>query len=110
MREFIKSMFSFSLAVPLFAIKQLSNTLLAKEEAPDRAKEGNEGALDAVTRATEAQLGGTIKTVFKGGDKLQRDLVDRMFGVLPTDGAASTVAEPPRYWTDWVAVPTTGSL
>ena len=93
MREFIKSVVSFSLAVPLFAIKQLSNTLQAKEEAPDPDKAGNEAALDAVTRATEAQLAGPIKSVFKGGDKLQRDLVDRMFDSLPTDGDSSTVTE-----------------
>ena len=86
MREFIKSMVSFSVAVPLFAIKTLSNTLQRSEETSAQAGKDDGTSLDAVVQATESQLEGTVKSVFKAGDKLQRDLVDRMFDTLPADG------------------------
>jgi len=94
MREFIKSMVSFSLAVPIFAIKTLGKSLQVKEEASARSGKDDETHLDAVVQAAESQLDGTIKSVFKAGDKLQRDLVDRMFNSLPIDGDPATVAEP----------------
>ena len=93
MREFIKSVVSFSLAVPLFAVKTLSKTLQSDETASDRDEKQDEASLDAVVQATGEQLDGTIKSVFKAGDKLQRDMVDRMFDSLPTDGSTAAVAD-----------------
>jgi hypothetical protein len=73
LRDLTKSMLSFSWGMSLFGTKQLVNLL-----TPERAST----AFDAVTRATEAQLGDVLKGAFRAGDQLQKGLVDMTFGVL----------------------------
>jgi hypothetical protein len=82
MREFIKSVISFSMAVPLFAARQVTNLL--KEEDKASAKDPA-SAFDSIIQETEKQMDGTMKGVFKGGDHLQRQVVDLVFNALPVE-------------------------
>jgi hypothetical protein len=91
MREFTKAMFSFSWAMSLFSVQQLSN-LLARPD-PGRPKPRTAEAFDNVTCATEEQLGGFLRDTFKTGDKLQRGMVDMLFGAFMMRGQG---AEAPR--------------
>jgi hypothetical protein len=75
-RDLTKSMFSFSWAMSLFGMNQLVNSL-----APEKAT----GAFNAVTRATEEQLGDMLKGAFRAGDQLQRGMVDLTFSLLMLD-------------------------
>lgn len=75
MRKLLKSVVSLSIALPLFGVKQVVNILSAKEEA-----DGNlASSMDSVTQATKSQMGDTIEGVFDSGDKLQRNVVDKVF-------------------------------
>jgi hypothetical protein len=72
-RDLTKSMISFSWGMSLFGGKQVVNLL-----TPEKAT----AAFNAVTRATEEQLGDVLKGAFKAGDQLQRGMVDMTFGLL----------------------------
>jgi hypothetical protein len=78
MREFTKSMLSFSWSMSLFGLQQMGNLL--KRPDPNRPKSKAAEAFDEVTCATEGQLGDVLKESFKAGDKFQRAMVDMMFG------------------------------
>lgn len=73
LRDLTKSLLSFSWGMSLFGAKQLVNAL-----TPDKATV----AFDAVTRATEGQLGDVFKGAFRVGDQLQRNMVDMTFSFL----------------------------
>jgi len=73
MREFTKSVFSFSWAMSLFGIQQTTNLM-----SPENAAR----AFNSVTSATEAQLTDALKTTFNAGDKLQRNAVDMTLGMM----------------------------
>lgn len=73
MREFTKSIFSFSWAMSLFGLQQTTNLM-----SPDQAAK----AFNSVTEATEAQFADALKTTFKAGDKLQRNAVDMTLGMF----------------------------
>src|SRR5262245_24208466 len=73
LRDLTKSMLSFSSGMSLFGAKQLVNSL-----TPEKAT----AAFDAVTRATEAELGDVVKGAFRVGDRMQRNMVDMTFSVL----------------------------
>jgi hypothetical protein len=79
MREFTKSMTSFSWSMSLFSVQQLANLLTPQGARPTH--KAND-AFNAITRATEEQLGDILKETFKAGDKLQRGVVDMMFGIF----------------------------
>jgi hypothetical protein len=79
-RDLTKSMLSFSWAVSLFGVQQLTNTLLPQK--PSQPTHRAAAAFSAVTRATEEQLDNVLKGVFKAGDTLQRGMVELMFGCL----------------------------
>ena len=78
MREFTKSMFSFSWAMSLFGLQQLGNMLTRPDSTRPRPKAAE--AFDCVTQAAEDQLGNILKETFKTGDRFQRAMVDMMFG------------------------------
>ena len=84
MREFTKSMVSFSWSMSLFGMQQLGNLLTRPD--PNRPKSKAAEAFDCVTRATEEQLGDILKESFKAGDKVQRALVDMMLGNWMSQG------------------------
>ena len=73
MRDFTKSMFSFSWAMSLFGVQQTLDLM-----RPSKAAK----AFDDVTEATQAEMGDTLKAAFKAGDDLQRGLVDLALGVF----------------------------
>ena len=73
LRDLTKSMLGFSWAISLFGTKQLTNL-----STPERATR----AFDAVTQATEGQLGDVLKGAFSAGDQLQRNMVDMTLGFL----------------------------
>jgi hypothetical protein len=71
MREFTKSMFSYSWAMSLFGVQQMVNLL-----RPSKATQ----AFDHVTEATEEEFGDILKATFRAGDNLQRGIVDLTLG------------------------------
>jgi hypothetical protein len=72
MREWTKSIFSLSLALPAFGLRQLTKL----------ADPGSAAAFDSVTRVTREQLGDFLKRNFDAGDRIQRGLVDAMFNLM----------------------------
>jgi hypothetical protein len=72
-RDIAKSMLSFSWAMSLFGTKQLANLLM-----PEKATT----SFNAVTQATEEQLGDVLKGAFRAGDRLQKGMVDISFSFL----------------------------
>jgi hypothetical protein len=79
-RDLTKSMLSFSWAISLFGVEQLTNTLIPQR--PSQPTHRATAAFNAVTQAAEEQLSGVLKGAFKAGDTLQRGMVDLMFGFL----------------------------
>jgi hypothetical protein len=87
MRELTKSIFSLSLALPLFGLRQLTNL----------ADPGSAAALDKVTNATREQLGDFLKRNFDAGDRMQRGLIDTMFNLMSGESwSASSVLRATR--------------
>lgn len=76
MREMTKSMMSFSWAMSLFGLRQMTCMLM-----PQSWRSAS-SSFDAVTRCTEDQLGSTTDSLFRAGDNLQRGLVDLMFSMF----------------------------
>jgi len=79
-RDLTKSMLSFSWAMSLFGAEQLANMVIP--QGPSQPNHRATTAFNAVTQATEEQLSGVFKGVFKAGDQLQRGMVDLLFGML----------------------------
>lgn len=73
MRELTKSLSSFVWAMSLFNLQQTANLL-----SPAKATR----AFDSATKASEEQLGRTLKLTFDMGDKLQRNAVDLTLGMF----------------------------
>jgi len=73
MREFTKSIFSFSWAMSLFGVQQTTNLL-----SPAKAAK----AFDSLTEATQGQFTDVLKTTFNAGDKLQRSALDMTLGMF----------------------------
>jgi hypothetical protein len=73
MREFTKSMTSYTWAMSLFGLQQMLDVF-----RPSKATE----SFNNVTKATQDQFGDALKATFRAGDNLQRGLVDVTFGVL----------------------------
>ena len=83
MREFTKSMLSFSWAMSLFGVQQSANLL-----SPAKATK----AFNHVTDASEQELGDLLKTTFDAGERLQRGAVDLTLGLFTGE------ALDPRGW------------
>ena len=79
-RDLTKSMLSFSWAISLFGAEQLTNLVIP--QTPSQPNHRATTAFNAVTQATEEQLSGVFKGVFRAGDQLQRGMVDLMVGML----------------------------
>ena len=91
MRETVKALMSLSWAMTLFGARQLQNVL-----SPPRTPGEAADAFRTVTRATAEQLTGPIEELFQVGEKMQKGLIDRVFGGAPTDpsGVAAKPADP----------------
>src|SRR5712671_4248343 len=81
MREFTKALFSYSLSLSLFGVKQAANffTPAGRNQIGDPATK----AFDAVTNATAAQFGGTLHSAFRSLDNVQRGLINLVFSFVP---------------------------
>src|ERR1041384_2109439 len=79
MREFTKSMMSYSWAMSLFGVQQMLNMM-----TPQNRQRGHPAtnAFNSVTQVTEEEFNGAIKAAFTAGDNIQRGLVDLTFGLL----------------------------
>lgn len=107
MKEFTKSLFSYSLAITFFGLKQLDNMMSPSNgRKPPAIK-----SLDTLTSATITQLGETLTDSFRAVDSLQRGAVELMFDVMfpfaasqakPQNTTASTHVAEPQRWTDRV--------
>jgi hypothetical protein len=85
MREFTKSLFSYSLALSLFPLRQVQSLLTpADREEPKGAATK---AFDAVTDATTSQFGETLHSVFRVLDNVQRGIVSLTFSFLDSTGS-----------------------
>ncbi len=103
MREFTKSVISFSWAMSLFGVKQYANLLTP--QSPSQPTHKATAAFNSVTYAIEEQLGDTIEKTFKVGDQLQRGTVDLMSRFLTLEGFN------PKNWlkmTSWAVKQTGG--
>ena len=79
-RDVTKSVISFSWAMSLFGVKQLTN--LASPQSPAQTAHKAAVAFDAVTATTENQLGDVLKGAFQAGDQLQKGMVDLTLGIF----------------------------
>jgi hypothetical protein len=73
MREFTKSMMSYTWAMSVFGVQQMVNVF-----RPSQATE----SFDNVTEATRDELGDGWRAAFRAGDNLQRGMVDLAFGMF----------------------------
>ncbi len=89
MREFAKSMISFSWSLSLFGLKQATEAFTPTQS--DREETDGVVAFDAVTKQTRQRLGNPLSDVFKIGDRLQRGTVDMLFQVLPAETPSKVV-------------------
>jgi hypothetical protein len=84
MRELTRSVASFSWAMSMFGVEQMTNLI-----APRRAAQ----AFRAVAHSAEGELGSGLRSAFQTGDRLQRAVVDLSFGLVglgPGPAAAGT--------------------
>jgi len=80
MREFTKSMLSFSWAMSMFPVQQMLN-LLAPEDKNRQTDQATK-AFNSVTKSIEEELRDVTKATFKAGDNLQKRLVDMTLGAF----------------------------
>lgn len=79
MREFTKSLMSYTWAMSLFGVQQVVNVLTPKgQQQQHPAVE----AFNEVADATREQMGDVLKSTFRAGDNVQRGMVDVMFSVM----------------------------
>jgi hypothetical protein len=86
MREFTKSMMSYTWAVSMFGVQQMVNML-----SPRGMGQQNHPATDAFNNAAQCnaeQMGDAMRATFRAGDNIQRGLVDLTFGLM-TLGASN---------------------
>jgi len=79
MREFTKSMLSYTWATSLFGAQQMLNLLSA--QGSRREHPATEG-FNSAARCNVEQMGDTLRATFRAGDNVGRGLVDLTFGVL----------------------------
>src|SRR5579863_5181181 len=107
MREFTKSLFSYSLATSLFSLKQMQNLLTPTPRDQDEGPATI--AFSAVTNTTIAQFGETLSSAFRMFDNMQRGMVNLMFSVVSPPQSSSSPglsmegSEPVR-WVDVMPV------
>jgi hypothetical protein len=73
MRELARSMASFSWAMSVFGVQQMTNLM-----SPRRAVD----AFDAVTRQAEEALGPGLRAAFRTGDRMQAAMMDLSFSLV----------------------------
>ena len=74
MRDLTKAMLRFSWAMSLFGVKQMTSMMMPSANNPPLSEVTE--SFNAVTEATEDQLGQVFKNAFKAGDTLQKSVTD----------------------------------
>lgn len=90
MQELTRSMLRFSWAMPM-----LGMNLMVDLAAPGEGRRPFEAAsesLDAVTSAAQAQLGPELQRLYDTGARVGDDVVNAMFGFIPTGWTGSSPA------------------
>ena len=77
MRDLVKSLNRFSWAMSLYGAQELIQ--LVRRPGADRSPAAD---LTSATQAGERQLDGSFRRAFEAGDRVQRSVVDLMFGVV----------------------------
>jgi hypothetical protein len=80
MRNVAKSFASFTWAMGMFGVEQLTN-LLSEERSGNRQDRLTE-AFESMTKATGEVLSDRTKSMFDSGDRFQREMVDLTFDVF----------------------------
>jgi hypothetical protein len=80
MREFTKALFSYSLSLPFFGLKQAQNLMLPGKSDDFRGPAIK--AFESVTHATIQQFGEPLGSVFRMMDNIQRGLIGFTFSTL----------------------------
>ena len=83
-RDLTKSTISFSWGMGLFGAQQLANLLTP--QSPSQPTHTATAAFNALSRATEEQLGSTLSAAYRAGDKFQKGVSDLTFSFLTLDG------------------------
>ena len=79
MRQFTKSILSYTWSTSLFGLQQMVNLFTPQGwRQTQRAAE----SLDKITRVTAGEMGNIVESTFKVGDNLQRTGVDITFDLL----------------------------
>ncbi|MCP3963356.1 MAG: hypothetical protein GY719_36420 [bacterium] len=73
MRDLARSMIRFSWAMSVLGARQMSN-FVSPREGWDRSAD----AFDAVSHAAAEEMGETMKSFYRAGDRLQSGMVDSM--------------------------------
>jgi hypothetical protein len=85
MRELVKSMVGFSLAMSVFGIEQMRNALKKKEDKNDNREDWIRDDLATVTGAAEQRFGDRAHKVFDAGDRFQREIIDLVFDTFKSE-------------------------
>ena len=80
MKEFTQSLFSYSLALAFFGLKEIDNMLSARPRTDTKAPAVK--ALDSLTCATTEQFGDTLADTYQAADRVQRALIGFVFDVV----------------------------
>ena len=79
MRDFTKSVLSYTWATSLFGVQQMFNLLSA--QGSRREHPATEG-FNSAARCNVEQMGDTLRATFRAGDNVGRGLMDLTFGVM----------------------------
>jgi hypothetical protein len=79
MREFTKSMMSYTWAMSLFGVQQMVNVLTPRGR---RQQHPATEAFNGVADVAREQMGDVLKSAYRAGDNVQRGMVDVMFSVM----------------------------
>lgn len=87
-RNYLKSMFSFSWAQSLLGLKQIGGLVSPAQSAP---------SFDRVAHSAESELSEPLRNVFQVSDRLQHQAADILCGMFPSRGSSDTShSEAPR--------------
>ena len=89
MRELTKSILSYSWAVSIYGVQQLTNVLVLGADSAASAR-----AIDQMTAEVVRSLNPPMRTTFAAGDGLQRTVVDVLSGGWGAPAAPPAAARP----------------
>lgn len=102
MREFTKSMMSYTWAMSLFGVQQMLNLVTPQGQQQEHPATK---AFNEVAGATEEQMGDILKSTYRAGDNVQRSAWDMMFslftfGMFNGNGSSRTSSNNRSSWTN----------